>query len=57
MEKPQAKFYKGFLLQKCWCGYPEMRWMIYSGYKWLATAKTLEQAKRKCDYFVLNFAL
>lgn len=57
MEKPQAKFYKGFLLQKCWCGYPEMRWMIYSGYKWLATAKTLEQAKRKCDYFILNFAL
>ena len=54
MEKPETKMYRGFTLHKCWCGYPEMRWMIYWGMKWKATAKTFETAKRKCDGLLAN---
>jgi hypothetical protein len=57
MEKPETKSYRGFTLHKCWCGYPEMRWMIFYGDKWRATTKTLIGAKKKCDNFIKNFAL
>lgn len=57
MEKPETKTYRGFILRKCWCGYPEMRWMIYFGDKWKATAKTLWLAQMKCDALLANFAL
>ena len=57
MERPQTEFYRIFTLRKCWCGYPEMRWMIFYGDKWKATAKTLKGAKAKCDAMILNFAI
>ena len=57
MERPETKSYRGFTLRKCWCGYPEMRWMIYRSDKWRGTSKTLQQAKEKCDSFIRNFAL
>ena len=57
MEKPETKTYRGFILRKCWCGYPEMRWMIYFGDKWKATAKTLWLAQVKCDALLANFSL
>lgn len=57
MERPETKSYRGFTLRKCWCGYPEMRWMIFRSHKWIGTARTLGGAKRKCDAFLLNFAL
>ena len=57
MERPETKSYRGFTLRKCWCGYPEMRWMIYRSDKWRGTAKTLQQAKLKCDSYIRNFAL
>ena len=57
MERPETKSYRGFTLRKCWCGYPEMRWMIFRADKWRGTAKTLQQAKLKCDTFIRNFAL
>ena len=46
-KQPKSKFYKGYLLNYCWCGYPEMRWMVYWAYpRWLATFKRLDQAKK-----------
>lgn len=51
---PKSKYYKGYFLNLCWCGYAEMRWMVYwFSDQWLATFKTLEQAKKWIDHKVL----
>lgn len=47
--KPKQKEYKGFTLHLCWCGMPDMQWMVYWGKCWLASLPTLEEAKRFCD--------
>lgn len=56
MEKPETKMYRGFTLQKCWCGYPEMRWLIYYGMRCYGSRKSLFLAQRKCDEIMLNRA-
>jgi len=43
--EPETVYYKGYRLNLCWCGYPEMRWMIYHFGRWEHTAKTLKEAK------------
>ena len=53
---PDTKHYKGFTLRKCWCGYPEMRWLVYYGYKCYGACKTLLLAKKKANEIMLNFA-
>lgn len=47
--QPQTKHYKGFTLRLCWCGYPEMRWMLYWGETCKGVAKTLADAKSKVN--------
>ena len=54
---PRTVYYRGYTLQKCWCGYPEMRWQIFYGWSYRATEKTLNLAKQKCDALIRNFAL
>lgn len=49
MEEPQTKHYKGFKLCLCWCGYPEIRWMLYWGETWIGTEKTLAEAKSRVN--------
>jgi hypothetical protein len=49
MKGPQTKHYKGFKLCLCWCGYPEMRWMLYWGETWIGTEKTLVNAKSRVN--------
>lgn len=56
MGKPETKMYRGFTLQKCWCGYPEMRWLIYYGMRCYGSRKSLFLAQRKCDEIMLNRA-
>lgn len=47
MRTPESRYYKGFTLNLCWCGYPKMRWMIHNrNGKWIVTAKTLNEAKK-----------
>lgn len=38
--------YKGHEIFHCWCGYPEKRWMVYKGGRWVRTCKTLKEAKQ-----------
>ena len=45
MATPMTKSYKGYTISKCYCGYPEMRWMVYWGMDYLATRRTLADAK------------
>ena len=45
--EPKAIRYKSHILRYCWCGYPEMRWMVYDYQdRWISTHKTLKQAKQ-----------
>ena len=49
-QEPRTEIYKGYRLNLCWCGYPEMRWMVCTFYeRWRATCKTLEEAKSWVD--------
>lgn len=43
---PITKEYKFHTLHKCWCGYPQMRWLIYWGQRWIGTSRTLKEAKQ-----------
>lgn len=52
----ETKWYHGFCLHKCWCGHPEMRWLVYYGMKCYGSAKNLFLAERKCDYIMANNA-
>lgn len=39
---PKGSFYKGFKLRLCWCGAPEMKWLVYTFYdEWRTTCDTL----------------
>lgn len=39
------KFYKGYRLHLCWCGYPETRWLVMLGNKYIGTRLHLKDAK------------
>ena len=52
-QRPKSRLYKNYLLKLCWCGYAEMRWMVYwFSDQCLATFKTLKQAKKWIDHKV-----
>lgn len=47
---PKGSFYKGFKLRLCWCGAPEMKWLVYTFYdEWRTTCDTLQAAKDWVD--------
>lgn len=44
--------YKGFTLIKCFCGYPEKRWVIYWGHNLMGNALTKKNAKEKVNEII-----
>ena len=47
---PRSSFYIGYKLKLCWCGAPEMMWMVYTFYdEWRTMCKTLQEAKDWVD--------
>ena len=48
--EPKTIRYKNHILRYCWCGYPEMAWMVYDlTDKWISVHKTIEQARHSID--------
>ena len=48
-DKIDSRHYKGCDLNLCWCGYPETRWLIMCGKKWLGTRIYLKDAMSLVD--------
>jgi len=49
----EARRYKGYDLNLCWCGYPETRWLIMLGNKYIGTRLHLKDAKELVDSHIL----